>query len=269
MANSRNTPWDSPACRPTVITFGPDGALWFTRSQDHQIGRITVDGGTEAFRVPTPGSGPFGITAGPDDMLWFTQMNTDRLGRITSKGEITEFTLPVEGAFPSMITTGPDGALWFTLNQANAIGRITVGGDVALYPLPTPGAAPVGITSDGDALWFVKIAAGQIGRISTDGGIKEFPLPDRTAKPHAIAATSAGDCWFTEWGPTASAASPRPARSPSTTCRHRRPNRTASRPVPTLPSGWLLRREGSRASRGSRRKAPYRVDARPKQRGPE
>jgi hypothetical protein len=30
-----------------------------------------------------------------------------------------------------------------------------------------------------------------------------------------------------------------------------------------------LRREGSRASRGSRRKAPYRVDARPKQRGPE
>jgi virginiamycin B lyase len=30
--------------------------------------------------------------------------------------------------------------------------------------------------------------------------MKLFPLPDPTAKPHAITATAAGDCWFTEWG---------------------------------------------------------------------
>jgi virginiamycin B lyase len=72
---------------PTVIAPGPDRALWFTRSQDHRIGRITVDGEMEAFRVPTPDSGPFGITAGPDDAMLFTQMNTDRIGRTTGKGD--------------------------------------------------------------------------------------------------------------------------------------------------------------------------------------
>ena len=159
---------------------------------------------------------------------------------------IREIPVANEEAGPYGIVTGPDGALWFTLNQANAIGRITTGGDIVLHPLPTPDAAPVGITGDGAALWFVEIAAGQVGRISMDGRIEEFPLPDRTARPHAIVAASAGDCWFTEWGAAVLVTSPRAARSPNTTCRHRHPDLTASPWVLTALSGRPLRREGSR-----------------------
>ena len=63
---------------------GRDGALWFTRTGDAQIGRITTAGEATAFALPA-GSQPFGIVAGPDGALWFTAMGTDRIGRITTE----------------------------------------------------------------------------------------------------------------------------------------------------------------------------------------
>ncbi|NGO69231.1 virginiamycin B lyase family protein [Streptomyces boncukensis] len=200
-------PLDSRTCGPTVITPGPDGALWFTRFQDHRIGRITTRGTAESFPLPTPDSGPYGIAAGPDGALWCTGMNTDRIARITVEGEVTEFPLPMSGAYPSALAVGPDGALWCTLNQANALGRVSPAGEVTVHPLPTPGAAPVGLTCGTDgALWFAEIGAGAVGRLvpreGGQGAVTEFPLPDHAARPHAIvAAPGAGaGCWFTEWG---------------------------------------------------------------------
>lgn len=49
---------------PTVITSGPDGALWFTEYRADRIGRITTDGVIDEFGLPTPGFGPFGIAPG-------------------------------------------------------------------------------------------------------------------------------------------------------------------------------------------------------------
>ncbi|MFE1950769.1 virginiamycin B lyase, partial [Streptomyces sp. NPDC059524] len=65
---------DSESCGPSVITAGPDGALWFTRARDGRVGRITVDGRSTAYASGSPDSGPFGIAAGADGALWFTEM---------------------------------------------------------------------------------------------------------------------------------------------------------------------------------------------------
>jgi streptogramin lyase len=37
---------------PTVITTGPDGALWFTLDGTNQIGRITTAGAVTVFAIP-------------------------------------------------------------------------------------------------------------------------------------------------------------------------------------------------------------------------
>jgi virginiamycin B lyase len=187
------------SCRPSQLVAGPDDAVWFTRSGDDRIGRITAHGPDSSFAIG-PGSAPFGITVGPDHGIWFTAMGSDRIGHITPGEAVRWLELPTEGAMASMIVAGPDGQLWVTLNQANAIAQVNIDqGQTTIHPLPTPKAGPVGIAATPDAVWFVEILAGQIGRIDPAGSLREFPLPDRDARPHAIAADPAGGCWFTEW----------------------------------------------------------------------
>ncbi len=190
---------DPATCRPSQIVTGADGALWFTRSGDDRIGRITVDGEESSFPVGV-GNAPFGITVGPDNQIWFTAMGTDRIGRITGDGDLTWVDLPIQGAMASMLTVGPDGGLWVTLNQAHALAHISIGdGRARIHPLPTPGAGPVGIAAGAHAVWFVEIVAGQVGYIDRTGHIHELALPDREARPHAILADADHGIWFTEW----------------------------------------------------------------------
>lgn len=196
--------------RPSIITAGPDGALWFTRTGDDRIGRITPAGELAAFELPD-GSAPFGITVGPDDALWFTAMTSGVIGRISTDGEVT--TEAVVGGMPSMITRGPDDALWFTLNEGNAVGRLactrtrgvarTRGGqegrgELTLRQLPTPAAGPVGIAAThDDAVWFTEIRADKLGRIPMDDAVQELDLP---GKPHAVVADAADGVWVSLWG---------------------------------------------------------------------
>ncbi len=210
--------------RPSVVTGGPDGSIWFTRNGDDRIGRIGPDvtdpvagksgaiagrpgavagesGAVGLSSIAVPGGGaPYGICIGPDGALWFTLMTADRIGRITTDGEVSTYEIGTTGAFPAMITAADE--LWFTLNQGNAIGRMTTTGDVTTYPLPTEAAGPVGISAGADAVWFVEILADQVGRITPDGKIEEFPLP-AGSKPHAVVATDDGGCWITLWGAAA------------------------------------------------------------------
>jgi pimeloyl-ACP methyl ester carboxylesterase len=48
----------------------PEGALWFTRSQDHRIGRVTTGGEIAEYSLPSPSSEPHGVTVGPDGAVW-------------------------------------------------------------------------------------------------------------------------------------------------------------------------------------------------------
>ncbi|GAA2836797.1 virginiamycin B lyase family protein [Kribbella solani] len=220
----------APESRPSVIVTSPDGAIWFTRNGDDQVGRITPAESESGGEAPDASAGsagvsassagvsagsagvsassagvsavevvgaPYGLCVGPDEALWCTLMSGDAIGRITTDGEVSTYPVGTTGAFPAMITSFA-GELWFTLNQANAIGRMTTAGDVTTYPLPTDSAGPVGISAGPDAVWFTELLADRAGRIAADGTIQEFALP-AGSKPHAAAATPDGGCWITLW----------------------------------------------------------------------
>ena len=181
--------------RPSVIVPTADGAVWFTRSGDQSIGRISPTG--EVSAVPLPSGSPYGLCRGPGG-LWFTVMDADRIGRLGLEGGITEYVIGQDPSFPAMITAR-GSEVWFTLNARNAIGR-WANGAMTFYELPTEAAGPVGISAGPDVVWFTELLAGQLGRLDADGNVTEVPLPDRQSKPHAVVATTDGGCWATLWG---------------------------------------------------------------------
>jgi len=116
---------------PTLMTRGPDNALWFTQFQAGKIGRITTNGVlTEAFVAR---SLPYGITTGPDGAIWFTEKRSNSIARLTVDGQLSRYHLAIFSD-PTEIITGPDGALWFTISQRDRIGRLsfTTAGNVVL-----------------------------------------------------------------------------------------------------------------------------------------
>src|SRR5688572_7134399 len=107
------------------LTFGPDGAIWFTAKKGDAsvIGRLTTTGSYSEFgglTNPSRGNpGPVGITPGPDGRLWFTEYDANKIGAITTAGVVTEYSTGLTArAGPNRITAGPDGRLWFTETQA-------------------------------------------------------------------------------------------------------------------------------------------------------
>src|ERR1700746_3745303 len=87
----------TPASRPSAITTGPDGALWFTESGG-KIGRITTQG--SIIELPIKGDGILhSITQGPDGALWFTEFTSKKIGRISTAAtaddlQLMEFAVP-------------------------------------------------------------------------------------------------------------------------------------------------------------------------------
>jgi hypothetical protein len=67
---------------PSGIAPGPDGALWFTQTSSHSIGRMTTSGEFTEYPIPTPFAQPDTIVAGPDGALWFTEFFGNKIGRI-------------------------------------------------------------------------------------------------------------------------------------------------------------------------------------------
>jgi virginiamycin B lyase len=96
--------------KPSYITAGPDGALWFTEIGSNRIGRITTTGAITEYPIPTPDSEPYSIAAGPDGNVWFVEYAGNKIGRISSSGEIVEFEIPTANSQPIAISAGPDGA---------------------------------------------------------------------------------------------------------------------------------------------------------------
>jgi virginiamycin B lyase len=69
------------------ITYGWDGALWFTEGGANKIGRITTSGAVTEYRIPTPNSGPYGILpcnsteCPPHGGVWFAQPSANKIGK--------------------------------------------------------------------------------------------------------------------------------------------------------------------------------------------
>jgi streptogramin lyase len=157
---------------PNWVVRARDGNLWFTDSDNSQIGRVD---GLGHFTFFTHGltrfnSGPQYITVGPDGALWFTEIR-DRVGRITLDGRIREFSRGIPfRSFPGGIVAGRDGNLWFTLYHGNELARITPGGVVTrfhrgIYPSRGSDSAVVDSIPFVDAtgkIWFNEPQGGRI-----------------------------------------------------------------------------------------------------------
>lgn len=179
---------------PQGITFGPDGAIWFTNEGGHSIGRITPHGVLRTYTDPSIAT-PTGITSGPDGALWFLN-ETGSIGRITVTGRVTSFPA-FNDSSPVGIAAGPDGAIWFT-TAGEAVGRMTTLGAVTMFDDPLEMRGTYGITSGPDgALWFTNYLGSSIGRISVDGVVSSYTDP-RIRYPVDITTGPDGALWFTD-----------------------------------------------------------------------
>jgi virginiamycin B lyase len=87
----RITPGGSPqmtelvASDPFGVTFAPDGAYWFARSQTNDLLRLTPSGQMTTLTgfAPSGGVGPRKIATGPDNTLWVTLDTPEKVARVT------------------------------------------------------------------------------------------------------------------------------------------------------------------------------------------
>ncbi len=181
---------------PDQITAGPDGNLWFTEENPHQVARITPAGLVTEFSAGIS-AGTAGITTGPDHNLWFTEFNGPDVALSTPSGAVTEFSLP-PASQPANITVGPDGNLWFTDSATSKIGRITTAGVIKEFPTLSANADPRGISAGSDGnVWFAERSVNGIGRITSSGTITEFSA-GITGAPTEVTLGPDGNIWFTE-----------------------------------------------------------------------
>jgi virginiamycin B lyase len=134
-------PWTSPRVESQYgipasddVTFGKDGALYFTLIGLNAIGRMDIKTGEmKKFDIPSRPAGPAIIQPGPGTLLLFGMIFTNKVGTLdTATGRIREYSVP---GFPTQgVTLGPDNAIWYTSPLTQSFGRIDVEtGDVTEY----------------------------------------------------------------------------------------------------------------------------------------
>ena len=206
----------TPNSRPSAITTGPDGDVWFVQSATGRIGVLCVDDGTitEFDTGLTASEALTDITAGPDGKLWFT-LNGDPggIGKMTTSGSVTVFTNGLTpNSRPVGIAEGSDGALWFTESAGSgAIGRITTSGQIEEFTDGlTPGMAPWMIAPGPDGnMWFTENGLlGRVARISLPPVVRSMTAiaitrTSATLRAKLQANSQDTDYWF-EYGPSTS-----------------------------------------------------------------
>lgn len=118
------------------ITYGGDGALWFTDSQTNAIGRMTSTGALTEYPLASqnalgpPWYGLWQIATACDGSVWFTEPNADKVARIAANGTIAEIAMPTPGGYVDAIAarlqtpcTAPQ--LWVAEQRSNHIASIS------------------------------------------------------------------------------------------------------------------------------------------------
>lgn len=102
------------------ISAGPDGALWFTRSERiPTIGRIDTSGHITLYPIPVAGA--YSITWGHDGAMWFADPIGKALGRIDMSGHTTYY-IPstTSGSVTIGVVSGVDGNPIFTASDGTS-----------------------------------------------------------------------------------------------------------------------------------------------------
>jgi streptogramin lyase len=166
----------------TALAIGPEGDVWFTRSNDYGerseavVGKMSPAGAVTQFPLE-PGSRPSSIAVDPDGALWFSETQASKIGRITTSGEVQVFALAAR-VQPRQIVAGADGALWFGENGqarrygrvSDRIGRITAGGQVSQFAVPFGKGATRLAADPRGVIWFAT-EEGEFSSISPSGNV--------------------------------------------------------------------------------------------------
>jgi virginiamycin B lyase len=151
--------------RPTSIALGPDSALWAVERESATLRRISLQGGTATYPLPTSGKIFQGaldsdIATGPDGNLWLSQEDGPFVATVIptqTQPEYVRYEVPLEeGEGTTLIAPGPNEDLWFATN-GGAIGSISpLKGEVGDVGCPLTCAAPIAALAEGPegALWF-------------------------------------------------------------------------------------------------------------------
>ncbi|MBI5301862.1 MAG: hypothetical protein HY868_06980 [Chloroflexi bacterium] len=189
--------------KPIRMVSAPDGTIWFTRSGDPTIARITPAGLLTEFALPNGNEKPFGITLGPDGNLWITESTGNQILRIGIDGVVSgQFPIPTSSSNSTNIVAGHAGNLWFLENgdvTARKIGRVTPSGTITEFPLATTAyLRDIVAGSDGN-IWFTEdvacvpyCATSYYTKVYPDGSYARF---GPVSPIRAIATGADGNLW--------------------------------------------------------------------------
>lgn len=202
--------------RPSFITAGSDGNLWYT-DYSNTLYRVTPLGLVTSFSNSLPPASAQRITSGPDGGLYVSSF-----GGSTVNG-IAKVTLGISGA-PSFawqvpaggsgndisdIEPGVDGNVWFTAgaNGSGIVGFVTPNAKFKQFKLPAGSGTPISITAGSDnAMWFL-LDPGHVGRITPGGAVTLFPVPGNLSlgcNQGCAALGPDGNIWFSGSDPNTS-----------------------------------------------------------------
>lgn len=205
--------------RPTEITTGADGNLWFleTTAPEEtfafgQISRMTIQEPFSFTPLSVSNSRLVGVTFGQLGEILFAEPDSARIGRVFPTFDQTPPQIEEIGISPE--TAQPRGVaslgnfIWFTSSSTGQIGRIALNTEepITYFDIQTPNSRPLVMTigPDNRSLYFIievptELATTySIGRITLDGSITEFPIPNTASRPNAITKGPDGNLWFTD-----------------------------------------------------------------------
>lgn len=187
---------------PIRMTAASDGNIWFTRSNNSTIARMTPAGSLTEFPLPNGNETPFGIARGPDGNLWVTESTGNQILRIGLDGVVMgQFPIPTSSSNSTHIVAGQDGNLWFLENgtAAKKIGRITPSGTITEFPLTTTASLQDIVAGPDGNIWFTENVAcvpycstSYYTKVLPDGSYTKFG-PTTTIR--AITAGADGNLW--------------------------------------------------------------------------
>jgi RHS repeat-associated protein len=208
----------------SIITLGPDGALWYSEDQTGvagAVGRVTTSGSITDYPLASwlppqwqPPNSLFqdGLAWGADGRLYVGLSNTSPTsGNIaqltydftTNPPTLTSVQLYGTADPPTDLTQGPDGNIWFT--EGAHVGRLTPAGVLNEWAM-SPGASNpiwIGPGPDGN-VYFTDSMASRVSRVTPTGKITDFavpaPPPPTGSNPVPLGITGApdGNVWFAD-----------------------------------------------------------------------
>jgi streptogramin lyase len=199
-----------PFSRPTALTAGPDGNLWFT---DGGFGRVTPDGQTTTFANPIGDA--TSIAANATGQMWLvrsTYSDDPTIAAVSTDGTLTSTSIRVPAW--KVATSQRSLISWFAvrdyvccwaqswLDSAYWMDPSTIGGRVVLGPLVTAKAKTrdIAVGPDGNA-WLTDQTVARIGRISQSGRVAAFTAGLVSGAAPGFITDGPGDTlWFTDDG---------------------------------------------------------------------